>query len=82
VKAAALCLTGLCFLGFGLAYGAEKSGIIEKGNFRLSYDERGITGLANPHDPFDAEMIPPGQRLGLTIKFKTGDGDPAISMRR
>ncbi len=24
---------------------------IEKGDFRFSYDERGISALANPHDP-------------------------------
>lgn len=65
----------LCSLMLGLAQGAEKSaGTIEKGSFRLSYDERGITGLANPQDPFSAEMLPGGQRLGLTVRFKTGDG--------
>jgi len=26
-------------------------GTIEKGDFRFSYDERGISGLAHPHDP-------------------------------
>jgi hypothetical protein len=62
----------VCWLGLGLAHAAEKSvGTIEKGSFRVSYDERGITGLANPQDPFGAQMIPPGQRLGLTVKFKT-----------
>ena len=66
----------LCLFMLGLARGAEKSGgTIEKGNFRLSYDERGITGLANPEDPFGAEMLPRGQRLGLTVKFRTGDSD-------
>jgi hypothetical protein len=65
-----------CFLVLGSAHGAEKStGAIDHGNFRVLYDDRGITGLANPQDPFGAEMIPPGQRLGLTIKFKCGDGD-------
>jgi hypothetical protein len=64
----------MCSLVVGLAQGAEKSGTFEKGNFRLSYDERGITGLANPHDPFGAEMLPRGQRLGLTVKFRTEDG--------
>jgi hypothetical protein len=65
----------ICFLVAGVGYAAEKSGTIEKGNFRVSYDERGITGLANPQDPFGAEMSPRGQRVGLTIKFKTDDGD-------
>jgi len=53
------------------AGGGEIGGKIEKGSFRVSYDDRGITGLANPQDPFGAQMIPPGQRLGLTVKFKT-----------
>ena len=40
-------------------------GTIEKGDFRFSYDERGISLLANPHDPFGAVLMPavaPGSR--------------------
>lgn len=48
MKATAPCLTSLCFLVLRLAHGAEKSGTIEKDKFRISYDERGITGLATP----------------------------------
>ncbi len=33
-------------------------GVIEKGDFRFTYDERGISGLANPHDPFGATLLP------------------------
>ncbi len=66
----------LCALACGLAQGAEKpTGVFETGNFRLSYDARGITGLANPHDPFNAQMLPREQRLGLAVKFKTGESD-------
>src|SRR3954464_25948 len=77
MKAVACGVVGvMCSLTVSLAQDAEKSfGTIEKGSFRLSYDERGITSLANPHDPFGAEMIPRGQRLGLTIKFKAEDGN-------
>jgi hypothetical protein len=39
---------------------AGAGGTIESGNFRFSYDERGITGLANPHDPFGATLVPAG----------------------
>jgi hypothetical protein len=46
-----------------------------KRNFRVAYDERGINDLANPNDPFAAEMIPRGQRVGLSLKFKTDEGD-------
>src|ERR1051325_9827228 len=77
MKALSYPIAGAIFiLLLGLAHGAENTaGTIEKGDFRLSYDERGITGLANPHDPFGAEMLPRGQRLGLTVKFKTDDRD-------
>jgi hypothetical protein len=32
--------------------------VIEKGDFRFSCDERGISALANPHDPFGATLMP------------------------
>ena len=38
---------------------------IEKGDFRFSCDDRGVSGLANPHDPFGATLMPaaaPGAR--------------------
>src|SRR4030066_130369 len=31
---------------------------IEKGDFRFSCDDRGISGLANPQDPFGATLMP------------------------
>ncbi|MCX6567614.1 MAG: DUF5695 domain-containing protein, partial [Candidatus Aminicenantes bacterium] len=31
---------------------------IEKGDFRFACDERGISGLADPHDPFGATLMP------------------------
>ncbi len=40
------------------------SGAMEKGNFRFTYDERGISGLANPHDPFGAVLVPAGTQGG------------------
>ena len=39
-------------------------GIIERGDFRFSFDERGISGLANPHDPFGATLMPSGAGSG------------------
>lgn len=49
------------------------AGEMEKGDFHLKFDERGINGLANPHDPFGAQILPQGQRLGLTVRFRSGD---------
>ena len=68
-----------CILGttmLGLACGPKSSAaVLETRSFRLSYDERGITELANPQDPFGAQMLIRGQRLGLTVKYKAADGD-------
>ena len=43
---------------------APAGGTIEKGNFRFSYNERGISGLANPHDPFGAALMPSATPAG------------------
>ncbi len=40
------------------------AGAIEKGDFRFIYDERGISGLANPHDPFGAVIVPAAAAAG------------------
>jgi hypothetical protein len=32
--------------------------VIEKGDFRFTCDERGVSALANPHDPFGASLMP------------------------
>ncbi len=44
---------------------------IEKGDFRFSYDERGISALANPHDPFGATLMP-GSAPGAPPGVRTG----------
>src|SRR6266446_10780163 len=59
----------------GFAAAVPSTYQIERGNFRLTYDERGVTGLANPHDPFTAQILSPGQHLGLIVRYRTGDGD-------
>jgi hypothetical protein len=51
------------------------AGRIQKGTFDVSYDERGITGLANPSDPFKAQMLAREQRLGLSVRYRLSDGD-------
>lgn len=66
----------LCASLLALTHGAKSSAtVIETRSFRLAYDERGITSLANPQDPFGAQMLIPGQRLGLTAKYKAGEND-------
>ncbi len=53
----------------------SSGGQIEKGDFRFDYDDHGVVSLANPHDPFAAQIVPRGQRLGLTVRFRSGDGE-------
>jgi len=51
-------------------------GKITNTNFILSYDGRGITGLSNPKDPYAAEFLPPGGRLGEpVVRYRIGQGD-------
>jgi hypothetical protein len=52
--------------------------VVEKGDFRFACDERGVSGLTNPRDPFKAALMPAaGPRggrppvLGLTVSFRT-----------
>lgn len=82
-------LAVLPFLPFAQQSAAPKTpaGVIEKGDFRFSYDERGISGLANPRDPFGATLIPAGRGAGgrgqvaggatlaLNLSYQTGAGD-------
>jgi hypothetical protein len=63
------------------------AGIIEKGDFRFAYDERGISLLAHAHDPFGATLTAgsnlggragrggppsPPPTLGLTVSYRAG----------
>lgn len=45
-------------------------------SFIVTYDLRGITGISNPHDPYNAEFLARGGRLGEpVIKYKIGEGE-------
>jgi hypothetical protein len=72
------------------ALASAGTGTISKGDFAFHYDDRGVSGLANAHDPFGATITPAatagrggrgGQpagapTLGLTIDYRTGaNGD-------
>lgn len=58
------------FLGVVRVYAA--SGFVEKGSFRFIYGDKGISGLANPADPFRAKVTPPDRSLRLVLRYKTG----------
>jgi hypothetical protein len=67
------------------------------GDFRFSYDERGVSLVANPRDPFGATLTTPagggrgGGRagatagaatLGVTVAYRTGAGSEWVSLPR
>jgi hypothetical protein len=52
--------------------------VIEKGDFRFACDERGVSALADPNDPYNATLMPAagtrGARppvLGLSVSYRT-----------
>ncbi len=62
----------------GATLAGEPPVVIEKGDFRFSCDQRGVSALANPNDPFKATLMPAagtrGARppvLGLAASYRT-----------
>ncbi len=49
---------------------AAPGGNVSKGDFAFSYDERGVSLLRNPRDPFGAMLTTKTGRLGLTLNYK------------
>jgi hypothetical protein len=62
-------------LSSGLVVGATELAArqLDAGSFRIAYDLHGVTGLANPKDPFEAQLLASGQRLGLVVRYWTGE---------
>ncbi|HEU4391611.1 MAG TPA: DUF5695 domain-containing protein [Blastocatellia bacterium] len=49
---------------------------IEAASFKLSYDEKGITGIANPQDRYAAGFLARGSHLGNPlVRYKIGDAN-------
>lgn len=71
ICAAAVILAFFAIVQFQTADAA--SGVINKGSFRLTFSDRGVSGLANPEDPFGAQVTPPDRPLGLIVRYKVGD---------
>src|ERR1051326_6738242 len=58
------------------AQNSPATGRISNANFALSYDGKGITSVSTPQDPYHAEFIRQGGRLGEpVVKYKVADGD-------
>ena len=48
---------------------------LQSGDFLVSWDERGVTGVSNPGDPFGAQLLAAGGRLGIVLKYRVEGGD-------
>lgn len=59
-------------MGVLLAQQAPASTTISQGTFSFVADDRGISQLRNPADPFAATLTAPSARLALTVTYRTG----------
>ena len=75
-----ICAAGMLAAIPALAVAQTAPGTIEKGSFRFAYDERGISGLANPHDPFGAMLMPSAAPGGRGQGGATGRGGGAATL--
>lgn len=48
---------------------------LERGDFRIVYDDRGITALSHVSDPRAASLISPGRRLAPVVRYRVPGGD-------
>jgi hypothetical protein len=73
---------GLFACQASVAAAPQSSGTIVHGNIRITFDERGVGGIAHPNDPHGAVVIPEGQRLGVSVRYLKGDPPPPPERRR
>jgi len=48
---------------------------VRLGDFAISYDGRGLSGLAATRDPYGTQVLAPGGRLGVMLKYRVEGGD-------
>jgi hypothetical protein len=65
----------LCFaiLQIQLAHAADET--IQTGSFRFSYNAKGIFGIANPADPYGANVTRSDRPLSLVLRYKVTNGE-------
>ncbi|GBC78217.1 hypothetical protein HRbin08_01704 [bacterium HR08] len=80
-----LVLVTTLFSPFRHVAGQPSQGTIRAAHFALTYDRRGITGLWNPQDPFQANLVSDDGRLGepvVTYRVEGGDWLPIYTGAR
>jgi len=78
-------LVTVLFPPFRHVAGQPSQGTIRAAHFVLTYDRRGITGLWNPQDPFQANLVSDDGRLGepvVTYRVEGGDWLPIYTGAR
>jgi len=48
---------------------------IKSSDISFSYDERGVSGIASPKDPYGAEVTNPQRPLSLIVRYQIDQGD-------
>jgi len=59
---------------------SPSAGTIEKGDFRFAYDSRGISRLANAHDPFGATLTALGGNGGRAGRAGASTAPPTLAL--
>lgn len=49
--------------------------VMNTNDIRFSYDERGVSGIASPKDPYGAQVTSDQRPLALTVRYQVGQGD-------
>jgi hypothetical protein len=50
-------------------------GSLEGGELHAAYDSAGLSSLTNPTDPLNGQVISRGGHLGITARYRQGDGE-------
>jgi len=68
---------GFFLLLFCILQGQEPAASkqLVKGDFIIAYDSRGITSLSHSRDPYKANLITPGLRPDVLVRYRVAQGD-------
>jgi len=66
----ALAAVAVCAYSHLAVAATKSSGAIDAGKMRITFDGRGVGGIAHPNDPHGAVVVPANQRLGLAIRYR------------
>jgi hypothetical protein len=68
---------GVCIISLALFWAyipIASSEVMETESVRFDYSDRGVTGIASPQDPYQAQVTSPQRPLGLTVRYQVDEG--------